>query len=143
MGYFWIALVVIFCVVESLTMQLVGIWFAGGAFAAAVAELLGVSTAVQTGLFFAVSVILILTTRPLAKKLIHSDRQKTNTDTLVGREIELSETVDNIKETGKATINGVGWTVRSKIGEPIQEGSICTIEKIEGVKLIVTEKRKD
>lgn len=143
MVYIWIALVAIFALIESATMQLVGIWFAGGAFAAAVAEMLNADTALQIVIFFAVSVILLCATRPIAKKLIKGENQKTNAYSLVGREIELTERVDNIKETGKASINGVGWTVRSGSGTPIEKGSLCRIEKIEGVKLIVEESRKD
>ncbi len=143
MVYIWIALVVIFALIESATMQLVSIWFAGGAFAAAAAELLGAGKTLQTVIFFAVSVILLFTTRPLAKRLIDGEKQKTNTDSLLGRVIELTESVDNIKETGKASINGVGWTVRSSSGRNIEKGSLCTIEKIEGVKLIVKENGKD
>ncbi len=143
MVYLWIALIAVFSIVESFTMQLVGIWFAGGALAAAIAELFGATNAIQIIIFFAVSVILLITTRPLAKRFIKTDDRKTNLDSLIGKEVKISEEVDNILETGKTSINGVSWTVRSASGSKIEKDAVCVVEKIEGVKLIVTEKERN
>ena len=47
----WLAAVIILAVIEAATMGLTSIWFAGGAFAAAIAALLGGSLPIQIIVF--------------------------------------------------------------------------------------------
>ena len=56
---------------------------------------------------------------------------------IIGEKVIITETVDNIKGSGKTALNGVEWKVKSASGEVIEEGKIVTIEKIEGVIYIV------
>ena len=64
----WIILIILFAVVEIATVGLTSIWFAGGAFVAALAGLAGVSLTIQVALFLIVSIILLVLTRPVAVK---------------------------------------------------------------------------
>jgi membrane protein implicated in regulation of membrane protease activity len=66
---FWIVLLIILIVVEAITAQMVTIWFAAGAVAAIVAELLGAQVWLQWVAFIVVSVIALVVTRPLVRKL--------------------------------------------------------------------------
>ncbi len=69
--FMWLGIVALFLVIEAVTVGLTTIWFAGGALVAAVASGLGASQAVQWILFFAVSVILLIFTRPLAVRYMN------------------------------------------------------------------------
>lgn len=140
MAYVWLGLMVILGVCEAVTMQMVSIWLAGGALCASIAAMCGLNELWQIAIFLFVSALLLVTTRPAVKKLMKNNKEeKTNADRLVGQKVIITETVDNIAETGKTVVNGVAWTVRSSGENRIEEGKIVRVEKIEGVKLIVTE----
>ena len=72
----WLAAVIILAVIEAATMGLTSIWFAGGAFAAAIAALLGGSLPIQIIVFFAVSVILLIVMKPIVKRKFNSRIEK-------------------------------------------------------------------
>ena len=135
--FVWIAVTVAFIIIEALTTQLLTIWFAAGAAAAVIATLLDASILVQCIVFVAVSLIALIATRPLVKKLTKQKFSPTNADRFIGEAAFVTENVDNIAQTGLVKIQGTVWTARSAYGEAIPEGETVTVKKIEGVKLIV------
>lgn len=137
MLYLWAAAAVVFILIEAVTVQLVCVWFFVGAAAALGAQCLGAGVGLQIFLFFAVSVILLVLTRPLANKLTHGRREKTNADSMIGREAVILDCVDNIANSGSTRVGGVEWSVKSADGSVIQPGARVRIENIEGVKLVV------
>ena len=54
----WIALIIIFAVLEALTMGLTTIWFAGAALIALLAAMFGLSVPVQIGVFLVSAALL-------------------------------------------------------------------------------------
>ena len=66
--YTWLLLTAALLVIEALTAGLTTIWFAGGAVVALILTFLGAPVWLQTGSFAAVSLILLLVTRPLVRK---------------------------------------------------------------------------
>ena len=66
--YTWLLLTAALLVIEALTAGLTTIWFAGGSIVALILTFLGAPVWLQTGAFAAVSLILLLSTRPLALK---------------------------------------------------------------------------
>ena len=137
MGILWLIAVIAFCIIESATAQLVSIWFAGGALVSLVSSLLGASVLLQWILFAVSSAVILILTRPLVKRLTKRGITKTNTDILIGTTVVMTQETDNRGNGGEAKADGKLWTVKSIDGEPIEKGSVVTIEKIEGVKLIV------
>ncbi len=137
MVFVWIALTVAFIIIEAMTTQLLTIWFAAGSAAAIIATLLDASPLVQCIVFVAVSLIALIATRPLVKKLTKQKFSPTNADRFIGETAVVTEAVDNIAQTGLVKLQGTVWTARSANGQPIPEGENVTVQKIEGVKLIV------
>ena len=138
---FWIVLMIVLLIIEAATYGLATIWFAAGALAAYVAALLGGGTAVQVMVFVLISVVLLLLTRPLAKKYINERAAKTNKDTIPGRTAIVTEEINNLAATGRVTIDGLPWTARAAVPEEIiPVGEEVVVEKIEGVKCIVKRK---
>ncbi len=133
----WVGLLVAFIVVEAITAQLTTIWFAAGAFAALVAEMLNAEIWLQWLVFVFVSAVAVIATRPFVKKLTAKKMQPTNADRCIGQTAIVTEEIDNVAGKGAATVAGVTWTARSESGETIAVGSKVTVAKIEGVKLIV------
>lgn len=138
---FWLALVVLFAIVEGVTPQLVSIWFAGGALVSLVVSLFGAPLWVDVIVFVAVSAILLILTRPLVKRRFEKQTVRTNADALVGGDAVVTQGINNVEGVGLAKILGQVWSARSANGEEIPEGTAVTVERIEGVKLIVSEKK--
>ena len=137
MSFVWIAALVAFGILEAATVNMVSLWFMGGALAALIAQLLGAGIWVQVALFFVVSVVLLACLRPFVKKFINPRKTATNLDTAIGRQAVLTETVDNLRGTGALKLEGKEWSVRSASGEVLEKGSLVRVVEIKGVKLCV------
>ena len=109
----WLAVFVLLIVIELATMGLTTIWFAGGAVAGFIASMLGANVVIQAVVFFVVSIVLLIFTRPFAVRYINSNKTKTNIDGLIGQEALVLEEINNIRETGCARLEGKEWTARS------------------------------
>lgn len=140
MSIVWVVIMVVFLVVEAATAGLTCIWFAIGALAALIAALFGAPIWLQLVWFFVVSVVTLYFTRPLVLKYVNSRSQPTNADMVIGKEALVTEAIDNVESAGAVAVGGKVWTARSENGEPIEVGSIVTVLRIEGVKLIVSAK---
>ena len=140
MSIVWVVVMVVFLVVEAATAGLTCIWFAIGALAALIAALFGAPIWLQLVWFFVVSVVTLYFTRPLVLKYVNSRSQPTNADMVIGKEALVTEAIDNVESAGAVAVGGKVWTARSENGEPIEVGSIVTVLRIEGVKLIVSAK---
>lgn len=136
----WLAVFVLLIVIELATMGLTTIWFAGGAVAGFIASMLGANVVIQAVAFFVVSIVLLIFTRPFAVRYINSNKTKTNIDGLIGQEALVMEEINNIRETGCARLEGKEWTARSVDDTVIPADTVVTVERIEGVKLIVKRK---
>ena len=144
MDYFriaWMVLLVAFLLIELATLGLTTIWFAGGSFVALLANFMGLSSVVQVVLFLIVSVLLLALTRPVAIRHLNENRTRTNAESLIGRTGIVLEEVDNLKATGCVSVDGQEWTARCASDDSIiTKSQVVTIQAIQGVKLIVTQK---
>lgn len=136
----WLAVFVLLILIELATMGLTTIWFAGGAVAGFIASMLGANVVIQAVVFFVVSIVLLIFTRPFAVRYINSNKTKTNIDGLIGQEALVLEEINNIRETGCARLEGKEWTARSVDDTVIPADTVVIVERIEGVKLIVKTK---
>ncbi len=134
---FWVVVLVVLLIVEAVTSQLVTIWWAVGAAGALIAERLGAESWLQWVVFIAVSALMLIATRPLVKKLTKTKVQPTNADRCIGKTAIVKEEIDNIAGKGQVSVNGIVWTARTADGSVVPVDSKVTVEKIEGVKLIV------
>lgn len=137
MGYVWLFLTILFGALEAVTVQIVSIWFAGGSVCAMIAYALGASETVQVIVFVISSAILLLLTRPFVKKMTKGQKVNTNADSLIGKTAVVTKKTDELGLSGEAKVAGSIWTICSSDGTPIEENEKVTVEKIEGVKLIV------
>ena len=134
----WLIVFVVLVIIEIITMGLTTIWFAGGALAAAVHAPLWV----QIVLFLVVSALLLFFTRPVAVKYFNKDRVRTNVESLIGQQAIVISEINNLQGIGQVTVNGQEWSARSTDEEAaIPVGCVVIIERVSGVKLIVTPKQ--
>lgn len=137
---FWIVMVVLFAVIEMVTVSLTSIWFAGGALVALLCAALGLGFVWQVIIFVAVAVVLLCFTRPWAMKYLKPRLVKTNYEVAVDQNVCLTEDVDNIKGTGTAVFKGQEWTARAyEDGKTFQAGTIVKVKEIRGVTMYVVE----
>lgn len=139
MTTFWIIAMVVFLVIEAVTVGIVSVWFAIGALFAMVTAMLGANLWVQITVFLVVSAIALYFTRPLVKKFVNNKAEPTNADMLIGKECRVVETIDNLSGTGAVYVDGKTWTARTVDEEIIPKGQLVKAERIEGVKLIVSK----
>lgn len=134
----WIGILILFLVIEAITVGLTTIWFAVGALAAALAGMLGIGVIGQIVLFFGVSLALLIFTRPIALRYFTPRQIRTNYEDAVGKTVKITVRVHNINGTGTAVLNGQEWTARSKDDRiALEEGTLAEVVAVEGVKLIL------
>ena len=142
MEVLWLALLIVFAVLEASTVSLVSIWFMRGALTALIAALCGAEIWLQVVLFFVVSIALLLCLRPLSKKLLKKKKVATNADSNIGKTAVVTETIDNLRGTGAVKISGVEWSARSVDDSVLEKDAVVRILRIEGVKVCVERAEK-
>ena len=137
--YVWVVAVIVFAVLEGLTAQLVSIWFVIGSIGALIASLLGAPWWAQGVDFLVLSLVTLVATRPLVHKMSHKVNTSTNADRVIGKTAVVTEAIDNLEEKGQVRVMGSVWTARSQNDDVrISVGQNVVVQKIEGVKLIVS-----
>ncbi len=138
--YIWVAVTILAVLVEAATSQMVSIWFVFGALAALIAGLIGANFLIQVIVFAIVTMIALVLTRPLVKNASLFKKEETNAGRYVGKEGIVTVRINNLENEGQVSVLGSSWSARSWDGTPIEENERVVIEKIEGVKLIVSKK---
>lgn len=142
MTVIWLVILVALVVIELLTMGLTTVWFAGGALVATLASLLHLPVALQIILFLVTSALLLYFTRPIAVKYFNKDRVRTNAESLVGRQAIVISEIDNLQGIGQVNVGGMEWSARTRTdGVTLPVGAVVIVFAIDGVKLIVEEKK--
>ena len=140
---YWLLIFIVLLVIEIGTMGLTTIWFAGGALAAFIMGIIGFGTGVQIAVFSIVSIVLLVSTRPIALKYFNKERQKTNAESLIGKQALVLEEVDTLHNKGVVEVNGQEWSAKTEEQSGvIAKNTVVTIEGIQGVKLIIKEKEE-
>lgn len=137
MSLFWLIAMVLFGVLEAVTVGLTSIWFALGALGALAAAAASAPVIVQIVVFLGVSFLTLLLVRPLAQRFVNDRKVATNADRVIGREAVVTEDIDNIQGKGRVSISGADWTARTEDDRTIPVGSKVQVLRIEGVKVIV------
>lgn len=137
MQWFWIVALVVFAVAEAATGAVVSLWFMGGSLVACVLAAFGLPIWLQILCFTVVSFILLLLLRPRLRKMVEGRKIATNADSLVGKEVLVTEDIDNLHNCGAVRVSGVEWTAFSADGKPISRETPVRIVSVHGAKLCV------
>lgn len=137
----WLIAAAILGIIEVSTVNLITLWFAVSALVAAVFAAFGAGPGVQIPVFVVVSAILVIATRPLAKRFLNRNTVATNADRIISTQGIVIEEINSIKGTGQVKVMGQVWSAKSAEGEDIAEGTSVKIVALEGAKVVVlTEK---
>ena len=120
----WLGIIIIAIIIEVVTIDLVSIWFATGAIIALITCLLGISQTIQIALFIIITIVCAIIVRPLAKKYMRGNIERTNYDRVIGKH-------------GLITKMSTLWLASSIDNTTINEGEYCEILAVEGAHLVV------
>ena len=135
----WVGVMVIFGVLEAITVGLTSIWFVVGGVGGLVVSMLGGPIWLQLVVFFVVSVGCMVAARPLVVKYINQNTVATNADRVLGAAARVTKAIDNTVPVGAVYVDGKTWSARSETGEPIAAGAMVRVTRMEGVRLFVEE----
>lgn len=135
--YFWLLVLILCVVAEAITTHLVSFWFAVGSLGALFSAAAGFSILAQAAIFAVLSLLLLLSLRPMTQRLLQPRQEYTNADRIVGQTAVVIQTIDNRAGTGQIRLLSQTWTARSLGDMVIPEGSTVVVDHISGVKAIV------
>jgi membrane protein implicated in regulation of membrane protease activity len=122
---------------EMIVPQFFLFWFGIGAIAALISSFLGLVYALQWVVFAVVSGVGLFSTRLFAKSVLKGEPSKSAVYELLGQEMVVVRTIENLKGTGQVQGESDLWRAKSEDGSIITEGSKVKVIKIEGTSLIV------
>ena len=141
MAFGWFVAFLILLFIELITVNLVTIWFAIGALSASVVAMFCDSIIIQSIVFVCLSIVSLLITKPLVKKIKKVDFVPTNSDRVIGKIGEVTKSI-NPNKYGEVKVFDSIWTAKAKNNSSIEVGERVKILSIEGVKLIVEKEDK-
>ena len=139
MIWFWLGVFVLAVVVEALTEEMVSIWFGVGALIT-----IPISYAapfwVEIVVFSVVSVVALIFTRPLIKKLMDRTVRKTNIDEFIGKRVKVIKEIDKF-DGGEVKLNGIIYTaiLREEDEKTIVNDKMVEIVALKGNRVVVKE----
>ena len=139
----WFIAMVLFLWLEASTVGIVSIWFAVGALGAMITGFCGGALWLQVTVFMVVSIVLLASLRPLARKYFKPKLVKTNVDAVVGSTGRVIEDINNDLSTGRVKLAGLEWAARSSNHAVIPADTMIRVDRVEGVKVYVTTMQAD
>lgn len=139
MSIFWLVLAIAMGVLEACTAQLVSIWFAVGAVGGCVTSLITDKIWIQVVVAVLITLITVIATRPLAKRLNNTQKTHTNSDRNIGKTAIVIADIDNLNSTGQVKVGSTVWSAKSADDSVIEKDKKVLVKAIEGAKLVVEE----
>ena len=138
---FWLALILVFLIIEVLSLSFVFLMLAVGSLGGLVAGLLGAPWWVELIVAAVLSLLLLFFVRPPLLRLTHrgADPARSNVDRLIGA----AGTVVKVFDDGSGQVklvNGETWTAKTgrHASAVLVEGEQVHVETIEGATAIVS-----
>ncbi|WP_260330329.1 NfeD family protein [Clostridium chauvoei] len=116
---FWIIVAIAVTLLDILTSSFLFVWFAVGAFAAMIADLLGATVGIQIIIFLVVSIITISIGYPWARKKFKTSVKHTPLmeETYIGR---IMKAEADIEKKARVKIDGIYWAIQNN-GDTIKK----------------------
>lgn len=136
MTVMWLILAIVLFLVEAATVGMVCMWFGVGAIASMLCSFFITNIYIQWAIFIVVAVVMLVLLRPMAKKAISKNTEKTNVSALEGRTAFLTEEI-NEESYGRVKFGDISWIAVSSDGETIEKGEKVKVISVKGNKLVV------
>lgn len=125
---------------EMFTMEFSLACLGLGALGAGVSSWLGFGIWGQVFAFTVISVIGWTGIRPFALKHLYgkSKHIKTPAEEVIGKDALVESAINPVTDEGRVKVDGESWKATAE--GPLPEGTVCIVEKLEGVTLFVKAK---
>lgn len=139
MWQIWLIIAGACLILEIITSGFLIFWFMLGALIAMLFSFIVESFVVQLAIFLVSSSILLFATKPFVEKFQKtSSNYQTSSSSIQGAVGKVIVEINPDEAKGQIKVNGEVWSAKSSNGTSISVGTDITVEKIEGVKAIVT-----
>lgn len=136
--WFWVAVMVAALVFEAITFSLTTVWAALSALLMVFLCRTGLPFRWQLLIFFVITILLMIFTRPFAVKKLRLGRVTTNVNSMDGQEVLVVKKITRFEKGEVKASNGVTWMAAcSESAGEIPKGSVCLVERVEGNTLVV------
>ena len=133
---FWIAVGIVFLLIEMLTTALVSIWFVPAAIITCILSLFIDNLPLQVAIFVVLSAIFMVICRKLYNK--HFKKKVDDVDqneNLIGKNVKVTEDTNGI--SGRILSGDIYWKAVSENGETIAKGETAVVERVNGTTLVI------
>ena len=134
----WLVTAVVLIIIEACSTNMVTIWVAIGAIFAAIAASFCVPAIAQWGIFVLVSGLLLIATRPLAKKFVPKTIPL-NYDRTIGEIGLVIEEIDPVSGKGQVKVMGQIWSAKSADNSVISADTSVEVVEVVGAKVVVKQ----
>ncbi len=142
MTIIWSVVIALALITEIFTFELVSIWFACGGIVSLILELCGVGLVWQLVAFFIISIVAIILTRPLFRRILAKAEGNTNLDAIVGEVYKVLSPI-NADAKGTIKINGVVWSAEEVDGEACVANDEVSVVEFKGTIVKVKKINKN
>jgi membrane protein implicated in regulation of membrane protease activity len=138
MWLIWLIVAGFFLILQCMTTGFLVFWFSIAALITMLASLFVKNVIVQIATFVISSAIILYVTRSLKENVPMQDETiKTNAHSVEDKVGKVTVDIDPSEATGQVKIDGETWSAKSYNDTFISKNTEVSIEKIEGVKVIV------
>lgn len=125
--------------IEAATFSLTTVWASASAFILIFLSFVPLPFVWQVVLFFILTIIMLVFTRPFAVKKLKVGRFSTNVNSLVGQKVLVTKRITEFEKGEVKSSGGVIWSAACDgVGE-FPKGAVCEVVCVEGNTLFVKE----
>lgn len=134
----WLAVGVLFLIVELLTTALVSIWFVPSAIITCLLSFVVDSLLIQVAIFVVFSAVFMVVCRKIYNKHIKKPVDDVDqNENLLGKTATVTENTNAI--TGRILVGDVYWKAVSENGDIIPKGETVKIKSVNGTTLVINK----
>lgn len=134
----WLAVGVLFLIVELLTTALVSIWFVPSAIITCLLSFVVDSLLIQIAIFVVLSAVFMVVCRKIYNKHIKKPVDDVDqNEKLLGKSATVTEDTNGI--TGRILVGDVYWRAVSENGDIIPKGETVKIKGVNGTTLVINK----
>lgn len=134
----WLAVGVVFLIVELLTTALVSIWFVPSAIITCLLSFVVDNLVIQIAVFVVLSAVFMVVCRKIYNKHIKKPVDEVDqNEKLLGKTATVTEDTNGI--TGRIRVGDVYWRAVSENGDIIPKGETVKIKGVNGTTLVINK----
>lgn len=134
----WLAVGILFLIVELLTTALVSIWFVPSAIITCLLSFVVDNLLIQIAIFVVLSAVFMVVCRKIYNKHIKKPVDDVDqNENLLGKTATVTEDTNGI--SGRILVGDVYWRAVSENGDTIQKGETVKIKGVNGTTLVINK----